>query len=70
MVPSARKQEVTADAFSAAGARGQHVTVIPSYDIVIVRRGLDFAGAAFDQWSPVREVLKAFPSSTSPTKSR
>ena len=49
---------------------GNTVTVIPSHDIVIVRRGLDFAGAAFDQWSLVREVLKAFPPSTSPTKSR
>ncbi len=68
LVPDARKQEVPADAFSAAGSRGQTVTVIPSHDIVIVRRGLDFAGAAFDQWSLVREVLKAFPPSTSPTE--
>ena len=70
LVPDARKQEVPADAFSAAGSRGQYVTVIPSHDIVIVRRGLDFAGAAFDQWSLVREVLKAFPPSTSPTENR
>jgi hypothetical protein len=30
----------------------------------IVRRGLDYNGAAFDQWSLVREVLKAFPKPT------
>ena len=67
LVPDARKQEIPADAFSAAGSRGQTVTVIPSHDIVIVRRGLDFAGAAFDQWSLVREVLKAFPANQLPT---
>ncbi|MDG1013320.1 MAG: serine hydrolase [Luminiphilus sp.] len=64
LVPDARKQEVPADAFSAAGSRGQYVTVVPSYDVVIVRRGLDYNGAAFDQWSLVREVLKAFPEPT------
>jgi len=41
--------------------RGQYVVVIPSHDLVIVRRGLDYNGAAFDHWSLVREVLKAFP---------
>ncbi len=61
LVPDARKQEVPAEAFSAAGSRGQYVTVVPSHDVVIVRRGLDYNGAAFDQWSLVREVLKAFP---------
>ncbi len=60
-MPDARKQEVPAEAFSAAGSRGQYVTVVPSHDVVIVRRGLDYNGAAFDQWSLVREVLKAFP---------
>ena len=63
LVPDARKQEVPADAFTAAGSRGQYVTVVSSHDVVIVRRGLDYNGAAFDQWSLVREVLKAFPNS-------
>lgn len=64
LVPDARKHEVPAEAFSAAGSRGQYVTIVPSYDVVIVRRGLDYNGAAFDQWSLVREVLKAFPKPT------
>ena len=63
-MPDARKHEVPAEAFSAAGSRGQYVIIVPSHDVVIVRRGLDYKGAAFDQWSLVREVLKAFPKPT------
>ena len=46
--------------FMANGYQGQHVFIIPSKDLVIVRTGLaegpDFDGNAF-----LREVLKAFP---------
>jgi hypothetical protein len=36
------------------------VIVVPSHDLVIVRRGLDFGAQGFDQWDLTREVLKAF----------
>ena len=34
--------------------------MVPSHDLVIVRRGLDYGRQGFDRWSLVREVLKAF----------
>jgi CubicO group peptidase (beta-lactamase class C family) len=50
------------DAFSTAGSRGQFTIIIPSYDIVIVRRGEDWlSGDGFSNWDLTREVLKAFP---------
>jgi hypothetical protein len=46
--------------YMANGYQGQHVFIIPSKNLVIVRTGLaegpDFDGNAF-----LREVLKAFP---------
>jgi hypothetical protein len=33
--------------------------VIPSHDVVIVRRGLDYGRQGFDQWALTREVLKS-----------
>jgi CubicO group peptidase (beta-lactamase class C family) len=59
LVPDDRK-DVPGDAYSTAGNRGQYVVVVPSHDLVIVRRGLDFGGQGFDQWDMTREVLKAF----------
>ena len=32
---------------------------------MIVRRGLDWGGRGFDRWDLTREVLKAFPASSS-----
>jgi CubicO group peptidase (beta-lactamase class C family) len=61
LVPDDRKDEVPADAYSTAGNRGQYVLVVPSHDLVIVRRGLDYGGQGFDRWNLLREVLKAFP---------
>jgi CubicO group peptidase (beta-lactamase class C family) len=60
LVPDARKGEVPPDAYSTAGNRGQFVVVVPSHDLVIVRRGLDWGRQGFDRWDLAREVLKAF----------
>ncbi len=58
LVPDERK-DVPHDAYSTAGNRGQYVIVIPSQDMVIVRRGLDYGKQGFDRWDLTREVLKA-----------
>jgi CubicO group peptidase (beta-lactamase class C family) len=50
------------DAYSTSGSRGQYTIIIPSYEMVIVRRGEDWLSPdTFDNWDLVREVLKAFP---------
>ena len=50
------------DAYSTAGSRGQYTIVVPSYDMVIVRRGEDWLSRdTFDNWDLLGEVLKAFP---------
>jgi CubicO group peptidase (beta-lactamase class C family) len=59
LVPDDRKGEVPADAYSTAGNRGQFVIVVPSKNLVIVRRGLDWGRQGFDRWDLTREVLKA-----------
>jgi len=59
LVPDNRT-DVPADAYSTAGNRGQYVVVIPSHDLVIVRRGLDYGRQGFNRWDLTREVLKAF----------
>lgn len=58
LVPDARG-DVPKDAYSTAGNRGQFVVVVPSRDVVIVRRGLDYGRQGFDRWDMTREVLKA-----------
>ncbi len=58
LVPDDRA-DVPADAYSTAGNRGQFVIVVPSHDVVIVRRGLDYGRQGFDRWDLTREVLKA-----------
>ena len=55
------RNDVPRDAYSTAGNRGQYVVVVPSHDLVIVRRGLDYGRQGFDRWDLTREVLKAFP---------
>ena len=60
LVPDNRKGEVPADAYTTAGNRGQYVIVVPSKNLVIVRRGLDWGRQGFDEWGLTREVLKAF----------
>jgi CubicO group peptidase (beta-lactamase class C family) len=61
LVPEDRK-DVPADAYATAGNRGQYVIVVPSHDVVIVRRGLDYGDQGFDRWDLTREVLKAIES--------
>lgn len=59
LVPDNRT-DVPGDAYSTAGNRGQYVIVVPSHDLVIVRRGLDYGRQGFNRWDLTREVLKAF----------
>ena len=63
LVPD-RRTDVPKTAYSTAGNRGQFVIVVPSHDVVIVRRGLDYGRQGFDRWDLTREVLKAFPTAT------
>jgi len=59
LVPDDRT-DVPKDAYRTSGNRGQYVVVVPSHEIVIVRRGLDYGKQGFDSWDLTREVLKAF----------
>ncbi|MCH7903981.1 MAG: serine hydrolase [Armatimonadetes bacterium] len=55
---------VPRDAFVAAGNRGNYVIVIPSKELVIVRRGLDRSARgdrSYRHWDIARQVLTAFP---------
>ena len=58
LVPDNRN-DVPTDAYSTSGNRGQYTVVVPSHDVVIVRRGLDYGRQGFDRWGLTREVLKA-----------
>ena len=59
LVPDDRT-DVPKSAFATAGNRGQYVIVVPTHDLVIVRRGLDYGKQGFNRWDLTREVLKAF----------
>ena len=63
LVPDNRN-DVPKDAYSTSGNRGQYAVVVPSHDLVIVRRGLDYGRQGFDRWGLVREVLKAIETPT------
>jgi CubicO group peptidase (beta-lactamase class C family) len=60
LVPDDRN-DVPPDIYSTAGNRGQFVLVVPSHDLVIVRRGLDYGRQGFDRLDLAREVIKAMP---------
>jgi CubicO group peptidase (beta-lactamase class C family) len=62
LVPDSRA-DLPQDAYSTNGARGQYTVVVPSYDLVVVRRGLDFrtGGRGLSQWDLLAEIIKAFP---------
>lgn len=61
LVPDDRS-DVPRSAYSTAGNRGQYVIIVPTHDLVIVRRGLDYGKQGFNRWDLAREVLKAFTS--------
>jgi CubicO group peptidase (beta-lactamase class C family) len=52
-----RSEGVPPDTFAAFGNRGQYVVIVPSRNIVIVRRGEDPVGARFDVAGFTRDVL-------------
>ena len=53
--------DVPKNAYSTSGNRGQYTIVVPSHNLVIVRRGLDYGNQGFNRWDLLREILKAFP---------
>jgi CubicO group peptidase (beta-lactamase class C family) len=59
LVPDDRT-DVPKDAYATNGNRGQYTVIVPSHDLVIVRRGLDYGRQGFNHWDLTREVLKAF----------
>ena len=59
LVPDGRT-DVPKNAYATSGNRGQYVVIVPTHDLVIVRRGLDYGRQGFDRWDMTREVLKAF----------
>ena len=59
LVPDGRN-DVPKSAYATSGNRGQFVVLVPTHDLVIVRRGLDYGRQGFDRWDMTREVLKAF----------
>ncbi len=58
LVPDDR-DDVPGGVYATSGNRGQYVIVVPSHEIVIVRRGLDYGKQGFNRWDLTREVLKA-----------
>lgn len=56
-----REEGVPPDTFAALGNRGQHVVIVPSRKVVIVRRGEDPPGSGFDIAAFTRDVLAALP---------
>jgi CubicO group peptidase (beta-lactamase class C family) len=69
LVPDSRK-DLPQDAYSTSGAQGQYCVIVPSYDLIIVRRGLDWRAKykGLDQWDMLAEALKAFPPPSLPPK--
>jgi CubicO group peptidase (beta-lactamase class C family) len=54
-----KSEGIPPDTIAAMGNRGQYVVVVPSGDVVIVRRGEDPAGSRFDIVSFTRDVLES-----------
>ncbi|MCH8978105.1 MAG: serine hydrolase [Armatimonadetes bacterium] len=62
-LPPSSAPDLPKDAMVAAGNRGNYVIVIPSRELVIVRRGLDRSARgdrSYRHWDIVRQVLGAF----------
>ena len=50
-----------ADAFAGLGNRGQHLVIVPSRELVIVRRGFDVAGEPrFEVAKLTRDIVASF----------
>ena len=62
-LPPDERTDAPQDAYEMAGHRGQYVIVVPSYDLVIVRRGLDTGSGEqeFPSWDLVERVVRALP---------
>jgi len=64
LVPDERA-DIPQDAYASSGSQGNYTIVVPSHDLVVVRRGLDTEswgpGPEFNRWDLLAEVLKAFP---------
>ena len=64
-LPPDDRTDVPQDAFASSGSQGNYTIVVPSYDLVIVRRGMDWEERGLDlrmnRWDVLAEVLKAFP---------
>jgi CubicO group peptidase (beta-lactamase class C family) len=58
LVPDTRT-DVPKDGYSTNGNRGQYTIIVPSRNLVIVRRGLDYGRQGFNPWDLTREVVKA-----------
>ena len=56
-----KEEGVPPDTFAALGNRGQFIVIVPSRDLVIVRRGEDPPGSGFDVAAFTRDVLAALP---------
>jgi CubicO group peptidase (beta-lactamase class C family) len=54
-----KSEGVPSDTFAAFGNRGQYVVIVPSRQVVIVRRGEDPPGSGFDIAGFTRDVLAA-----------
>ncbi len=61
-----KSQGIPADTIAALGNRGQYLIVVPSRDMVIVRRGEDPVGSRFDFVSFTRDVLAALATDDAP----
>jgi CubicO group peptidase (beta-lactamase class C family) len=63
LVPDSRT-DLPQDAYTTAGAQGQYTIIVPSHDLIVVRRGLDGTGPGFPTWDLLGEVLTAFPAAS------
>ncbi|MBY6128516.1 beta-lactamase family protein [Qipengyuania aquimaris] len=54
-----KSEGIPSDTFAAMGNRGQFIVIVPSLNVVIVRRGEDPAGSRFDIASFTRDVLES-----------
>jgi len=61
-LPPDGRTDIPKSAYSTSGNRGQYVIVVPTHDLVIVRRGLDYGRRLISRWDFAREVLKAIDS--------